>query len=352
MLFNIQLLRALAAYLVVFVHLQPFVLMVDGPAELFAFGNAGVDIFFVISGFIMVFTTQRREHSPGLFFKHRIARVVPLYWFVTFIVFIIAIVTTSLLQGTHATFLYLLKSTFFIPFQRVDGAVAPIVFVGWTLNYEMFFYVLFTIALSFPTRRIGLIILFVSLSGLVLIGAIIHPAAVEVRFYTRAILLEFGFGVSLGLLFPYLPNHQHLRWPTVLLGCFSFAATFWTPVIWSNIDRTLLWGVPAFFIVLSALILDRLSIRVPSIIRLLGDASYSIYLTHFFVTQMLVKLAGRLHLANPVSIALFLLISLLAVGLVGVLVHHAIERPLTKIVQQLLGIVDRRSAGPIQEGRR
>src|SRR5436309_14005676 len=103
---SIQVLRALAVYLVVLVHLLALVALADGPKEIFYFGNAGVDLFFVISGLIMVFTTSRRESRPWDFFAHRIARVVPLYWLITLLVFSIAFFSPNLLQSTQANLVH------------------------------------------------------------------------------------------------------------------------------------------------------------------------------------------------------------------------------------------------------
>src|SRR5215470_12318280 len=114
---TIQVLRAFAAYLVVLVHLAPLVSMAGGAEDALGFGYAGVDLFFVISGFIMVYTTSRRETQPWDFFAHRIARVVPMYWLLTLVVFAGVVFVPSLFQSTQANVVQLIKSLFFVPFQ-------------------------------------------------------------------------------------------------------------------------------------------------------------------------------------------------------------------------------------------
>src|SRR6185437_14170487 len=132
---NIQALRAIAALLVVFVHLAvPVAALGVAP-----FGAGGVDLFFVISGFIMVYTTVGRPISGAEFLGRRIVRIVPLYWLLTLAVFGIALIAPTLLQFTTASWGQLLKSLFFIPFAKANGDVQPVLFLGWTLNYEMFF---------------------------------------------------------------------------------------------------------------------------------------------------------------------------------------------------------------------
>jgi exopolysaccharide production protein ExoZ len=346
MLSTIQTLRGLAAFLVVLVHLPVFVRMAGGPADPFFFGNAGVDLFFVVSGLIMVYTTDRRERRPADFLLHRVARIIPLYWVVTIAVFAIAIAAPSLLETTHADLIQLIKSLLFIPFRRVDGTIAPVVFVGWTLNYEMFFYLIFTISLLFRARRAGMSFLFATLLGLVLFGEYGSPRSLALQFFSRSILLEFAFGVALGLVWPYIPGRTYLRWPAFLLGCLSLILLIWLSRTWPNADRILIFGVPALFMVFSGLLLEKAGApRIP-LLGLLGDSSYSIYLTHFFLTQASVKIAETLNLAGILPIAALFMLTIIGVGVLGILTHHLIERPLTEAARQMFGISARRATCP------
>ena len=122
---SIQLLRFLAALAVIGVHLP-----------LINAGGFGVDIFFFISGFIISYVTIRgRDH----FLLKRIIRVVPIYWLLTFGVFGLAAIAPTLLNNTTADLVHLAKSLFFVPFDKNGSGLFPVLFVGWTLNYEMFF---------------------------------------------------------------------------------------------------------------------------------------------------------------------------------------------------------------------
>ena len=120
------------------------------------FGGAGVDIFFVISGFIMVYTTMDREITPWSFMADRIARIVPAYWAATLGVFFLALVAPSLLQTSHMQWGELFKSLVFVPFRKANGLVQPVLFVGWTLNYEMFFYLMFAAGLLNSQQKMGI----------------------------------------------------------------------------------------------------------------------------------------------------------------------------------------------------
>jgi peptidoglycan/LPS O-acetylase OafA/YrhL len=178
---NVQALRGLAALLVVFVHLDNLLLAIG----LSTFGGAGVDIFFVISGFIMVYTTADRHVTPWSFMADRIARIVPIYWLITLAVFCIALVSPMLLQATRADWNELVKSLFFIPFTKADGVVAPMFYVGWTLNYEMFFYLLFALGLAFPSNRAGAVAVICCLVCLVGAGLVGQPQNVFGKFYSK-----------------------------------------------------------------------------------------------------------------------------------------------------------------------
>ena len=131
--YSIELLRFLAATAVVFVHI-PIV----------KFGNIGVDIFFAISGFVMMLST---ESSSKNFFLKRIIRVAPTYYIFTLGVFFSALIAPSVLNNTTADFSQLVQSFLFVPFDKNGVGHYPILFLGWTLNYEMYFYLLFALAL-------------------------------------------------------------------------------------------------------------------------------------------------------------------------------------------------------------
>ena len=114
-------------------------------------------------------------------------------------------------------------------------------------------------------------------------------------------------------------------------------------MLWPSLDRALIFGLPSFAIVLSAVALDQSRVKWPSMLVLLGDASYSIYLTHFFVTQTCVKFAERLQIKSGIFLVVMFLIALVGVGIVGVLTHLFIEKPLTNVARRLLGLTTRGS---------
>jgi peptidoglycan/LPS O-acetylase OafA/YrhL len=335
-LLNIQSLRALAALMVVFVHIEALAVMAGGRAEALDFGNGGVDLFFVISGFIMVFTTGRKPMGPMTFLAARWRRIAPLYWSVTLAVFALAMLAPRLLQNTQADLPHLIASLLFLPLQRADGTMRPVVFVGWTLNLEMAFYVLFAAGLMFRRRVLGVALTFGALLALAAWAQWARPADPVLLFYTTPMVLEFGFGMLLGLAWPYLPRS---RAPALALGAAAVAAfvlILAAPTLWPGAERMLIYGLPAAVIVAAALTLERSGLALRwAWTRQLGNASYAIYLSHVFVTQAVILAAARLHLHGALAAALLAVVALAGVAAAGLGLHYAVERPLDALLGAL-----------------
>src|SRR5450432_1900019 len=177
---SIQALRALAATTVIFAHVQ-FINR----------GGFGVNIFFVISGFIICYMSSL---NPSYFWLKRIFRIVPLYWMGTVGVFLIALAAPNLLNYTTARPDELWKSLFFIPFVKESGRMAPILFLGWTLEYEMFFYLVFAAALAINKKRDGWLAILM-LSVVAIAGRLAHPSSTFLSFYSNPIIMEFALGI-------------------------------------------------------------------------------------------------------------------------------------------------------------
>jgi exopolysaccharide production protein ExoZ len=339
MLVNVQALRGLAALLVVFVHLEVLARLAGLPAGLTVFGNAGVDVFFVISGLIMVVTTSGRKQTPQGFLRNRLTRIAPLYWAITLAVFALAMVAPRLLQSTTADPAHLLKSLAFIPYERGDGTMHPVVFVGWTLNYEMAFYVIFALGLMLPGRLAGLALSIGVLAAAAAFGQIVQPKDPILAFYTTPMILEFGAGMALGALFvrDRLPKAPRWGWPAAALGAAAFTVMLAGPWLWPQVDRAVMFGAPALVIVACGLVAERAGLALKQgWIQLLGAASYSIYLSHFFCTQAMTKAAERLAGLGPVAMWAFVPAIFIRVAVVGVLVHRRVELPLTDLARRCI----------------
>jgi exopolysaccharide production protein ExoZ len=337
MLANIQALRAAAAILVVFVHMKPLAALASVPPGAMNFGNCGVDIFFVISGVIMVFTTERRETRPWDFLAHRIARITPLYWLITLVVFLTAAVTPGLVHETRASLPDLIRSLLFVPYVRPDGLMEPVVFAGWTLNYEMAFYVVFALALFVRPRTLALGLCVAVIGAAAAWGVVAHTREPLLAFYSYPMVLEFAAGVAIGWALPRLSVTPRLAPLAAVVAGASAAAALVGHAIFPDVDRALVVGVPAAVLVASALVLERAGWRVrsPLVLRL-GDASYSIYLTHFFVAQAVADAAHVFRLQGPVAAILGGGVVLVGACVVGLNVFLFVETPLTRAARAVV----------------
>jgi exopolysaccharide production protein ExoZ len=306
---SLQMLRALAAISVVYYHTfcAPHI------------GTFGVDLFFVLSGLVIAMVAESRMTSI-VFLINRLTRIVPLYWLLTTALLIVAALRADLLNSTTADISNYLKSIFFIPYFKENGVLQPMLPVGWTLNYEMLYYVLAAIVIaSCSDRFFGLAtsIFVVAVWG---IGHFLPANSAAREFLSADVLLEFIFGMLAwnirGLkLFDKLPT-----W--FLIG--SIAACYVSMGYFELRDfpvRALTFGLPSFFIVTFALRLEpKVMCLNQALVRWLthcGDASYATYLSHLFVVQFVAKvISSRLHAISPSGVfgAIASVIASLAVG--------------------------------------
>ena len=193
---SVQYLRAIAAWLVVFFHLTASMANATGIPAVFTVGAIGVDIFFVLSGFLMAMIVDRSHETGMTFLMRRFIRIAPLYYVMTFAVFAVALMAPWLLNSVRADVQHLVMSLAFLPHDDGTGGNQPILSLGWTLNYEMFFYVLVVIFAGLFRDR-SLVSLAAFLVVLAFGGTLIHEPGTAVRFYTDPIILEFGFGIML-----------------------------------------------------------------------------------------------------------------------------------------------------------
>jgi peptidoglycan/LPS O-acetylase OafA/YrhL len=297
---------------------------------------AGVDVFFAISGFIMVYASRRLFGTPTgrrVFLAHRIARVIPLYWIVLTLYVVVALAAPRLLSGEHLTPLVVAASYLFIPVARPDGVIQPLYSLGWTLNYEVFYYALFAVAVAWP-RAQSLPWLFGTFVALAVIGLAVPGLPPTLAFWTDPIVLEFAFGVALALL---REEGVRLGGPVRAgLAAVAFAALALTlagPEGAGPVPRVLACGVPAAMLVAAAgLGHDRdggdASLLTRSV-ALVGDASYALYLFHPFVMRGVRELVVRAGLAEAIGPWGFVGSSLVLATLVSMAIHFLFERPAT-----------------------
>lgn len=334
--YNVQALRALAAFLAIFVHTDKLLAPAGIAYDWLQFGNSGVDLFFVISGFVMVHTSLHRPQSPAAFMQNRIIRVVPLYWLLTLAVFALALAKPHLLGATRAAPDELLKSLFFIPFAKADGKLMPVLFVGWTLNYEMFFYLLFALGLWIARGRVGATVALVSLALAVLVtaGLVEQPAWVALRFYSAPVMLEFALGMGLAL--AVMRGFRLPRGLAWLLFGIGLVALILPPFFQRDPPRLIFAGIPGVMILASAVSLElHGAVSRARAVQMLGAASYALYLVHAFVLQAVAKFAAPAGSAAG-ALAMTALGIAAAIG-VAMGVHLLVERPLNDRLRRWAG---------------
>ncbi len=339
---TIQVLRAIAVAAVVLSHsfhelAQLFEGKVAGFQEKAFPGDFGVDLFFVISGFIMVFVSYNAFGTPGAsvrFALRRIVRIVPLYWIMTSVMIAVVVLLPGSVDTATSDPKQWLASYLFVPYARAsDGLFRPVLGLGWSLNYEMFFYALFSIGLLFR-RRFAIPAVIAALVVAWLAGRLIPGLPGAVAFLTQPIILEFAVGMVLGTI--YMQGFRIPRWVAFALLGVGTLLLFRAPAFNSMVEETrhLYYGIPAMLMVAGA-ILGMIPEHTAGITLAVGagDASYSTYLTHPFVLGALTLIAGKTGLADMTSPSIFsagfLLAALFASFITGYLVHRFLDGPLT-----------------------
>ena len=252
--------RFVAAMLVMCVHIP-----------VFGFGAFGVDIFFIISGFVMMHSTERTSSN---FFKKRLIRILPNYYIFTLGVFILALKFPHLLNNTTADLNHLLKSLFFIPFNKNETGHFPILFLGWTLNLEMLFYSIFALSLMINKKYRGFISSYILLT-IFLISAYIN--SFPLKAYNDFIIFEFILGMIIYLII-FKKNYieSFLMLLAIIIGCLFHEINL-------N-NRLLIYGLPSM-IIMFLMILKFQNLKLSKFILMLGAGSYSLYLTHPYIIQ-------------------------------------------------------------------
>jgi peptidoglycan/LPS O-acetylase OafA/YrhL len=347
----VQVLRGAAALAVVFLHVTQQAGAFVGVPGLAPYAwlrplpwDAGVDVFFVISGFVMLWSSARLFGRPGgvwRFLGRRIARVVPLYWLLT-----TALVAGALLRPAWLSepwpgdWAYVAASYAFLPYRRPDGFIQPVFRLGWTLNYEMMFYAIFALALRWrPTVAIpGVIGVLVALAGC---GRVLRPAWTPAAFWTDSIVLEFAFGVLLAaaaLGGTRLPRAGRLLLAAVGLAGLAADATG------VGIPRGVAWGLPSAALVGAAGLggAGGAGGRLRRAAERLGDASYALYLVHPFPMRLL-------QLEWPAGGPLWIVGYIAAATLISVVLalalHRWVERKLTNVARRVLAPPTAKAAG-------
>jgi exopolysaccharide production protein ExoZ len=352
-LYSVQYLRFVAALLVLHCHAINLARVVGvGSFQqdfffLGKFGAIGVDIFFVISGFIILYISggDAGPAAATQFMKRRLIRIVPSYHIASIIML---------------AFLLLGKSSDVFPWREIVKTVTllpladygpvlwtPLISIGWTLGFEFLFYVLYAtlVALSIARKDLWLI---VTVIGLYLLGQAFPLANLQWLFATNPMILEFAFGVMIAIVYkssvrvPY--GLSLLLFAAGLIAFLALVLLGFGSISESGLimeglhvnERILLWGLPSALLVAGLILMERSrpeTIRKNRLLVFLGDASYSMYLAHplcyYVIAAALVRMPS-VHIQGDVLIAG----SIIAATISGALFHVYIERP---VIRRLSG---------------
>ncbi|WP_331376905.1 acyltransferase family protein [Sinorhizobium chiapasense] len=311
---GIQYLRAAAALAVVIFHAA------EKTGHHFAIGAAGVDVFFVISGFIMWVISDRRPVTPARFMVDRIRRIVPIYWLAAMVM--VAGGIAGLFPNMVLSVEHVLASLFFMPMRSPsNGEIWPVLVQGWTLNFEMLFYAVFAISLLLPRKwrlpSIAGLFFFLVVAGLV--TSFDNPLMLT---YTRPIILEFVAGMVIAEL--WLKGRVPPLVAGVALIACSFGGFLLIGILHLPFDEFTI-GPLAVMLVVGALSIEAHGhIRSLQLPNLLGNASYSIYIWHTFAISVVAKAASMVGIDAWIALA----VSVLSGTVIGIAGYAMLERPL------------------------
>lgn len=329
-LLSLQFIRFFAAIFVVFAHLEISNIS----------GHYGVDLFFVLSGYVIAMLIMRGE-NPFKFIKNRAIRVMPLYWLTTFLIFMVNVFYRDFHPMISHSYEQLYKSLLFIPYFKQNGDFFPLYFIGWTMNYEVFFYFCAFLCLFLkigPAQK--LIALVILMLTIVLISHFLPQNYAYPKLLSNKISIEFLYGILSFYLFERYKNRLsiHHYWlffiVITLLVVMNLLGNRGT-----GLYRAFVYGVPCFIIVLAALFLEQkiqvLPLIYKKIIFILGEACYAIYLTHLILIFCWLKfiepIAPFFNSKGFIGAILIICGSIF----VGVITHFYIEKPMMRNLRRL-----------------
>jgi peptidoglycan/LPS O-acetylase OafA/YrhL len=355
---SIQALRAVAALLVVYEHSMDVQIRLGTSWQqkfyhLDNFGCIGVDLFFVISGFIITYVANKyKGFDEGMhFLEKRFFRINPVYYIATAIFLGVSLLQHYLNQ-VHSenyfgqTISSLMDTILIFPTSENVKSFSPLLIVGWTLSFEWLFYLLFfTVILTSWKRKIA------ALSGLILIligiGQLLQPGDLKLQFLTNPIMLEFLLGVlicQIYLQYQRIPVYGGITLLSIGLISYLALLRFGYGNVWyylgaisgkASLSKFVLWGIPSACIVAGCIFMERNNLLMKiwnnKWLLLAGNASYSIYLIHYSALGLFSLLYRKTSLRLPPDVMIW--VQLAVALLISIGFYKLIEKPLLKWLQ-------------------
>jgi exopolysaccharide production protein ExoZ len=332
----IQDLRGIAALLVLYTHTTNFVYkrltlmgetrISDIDVSFSSFGDIGVDIFFIISGIVMAISLMSRKVTPIQFLKKRAIRILPIYYFYSAI-----LMFSIIFVGKFSVdFEMLIYSLFFIPVNINDYVFLAFLGPGWTLNYEVFFYLLIAVALSLiKNLNNALLFVVILIFGFILGGYFLKPDPDSiVYFYTNSILIEFAIGLILGVILEKLNGKVASFKFGLLLSLLLITLIikyFETDVVQLVPYRGFLYGSIACLFIMVYATFNK-SWRF---LYKIGEISYTLYLAHLaFVLQGTWKVLLYFKVETFLNFYLLVFLVMFIVVLISFPLYSLVEKRL------------------------
>jgi exopolysaccharide production protein ExoZ len=327
---SLQILRFIAATSVAYLHIYV------NPN----FGSFGVDIFFVLSGFVIALVVSNKQ-SAKVFAISRLARIVPLYWLLTTLLLFLIYFKPQYVHETtaaSASLINYLKSLFFIPYYGASD-MKPLLRLGWTLNYEMLFYLCVWIALLTSKRNVLLFSFVLLVICYYVFGSLSHNKIAN-EFFGSELIFEFILGVIAFKIFSMNKLKQISNSILLLTAIFAYGLMAFMEANEYGGNSFLVFGIPSFILVLSAVGLEEYVSEsknfFTSALIHMGDASYATYLTHWYVIVACRKIfSEKLGLFDFYS-ATGVCITLGIFLIVGQITFKYVDKPLNKNLKRYI----------------
>lgn len=339
---HIQALRGIAVLLVLFYHLakieHKYTHGVSVLPDAFSIGMSGVDLFFVISGFVIAVITRdtgQNKIKLGRFLYHRVTRVYPLYWFYSLLLLAVFLIKPELINSAQGGQVNIVASFLLLP-QRL----LPLLAVGWTLIHEMYFYVIFALLLLFPQRWL-LPLLFVW--AIFVVGAyslFLEIANPMIELACHPLTLEFIAGCFIAYA-SFKNKFSSLALQSLILGFIWWIAAYGIYVSLGlgfepgNEIRVALFGVPAALTVFGLVNIENTTgLKPPKWMLTIGDASFSIYLSHVLVISAAGRIWSKLEIVDTLGNIFALSLICASALVIGILSYFFLERPILSITRR------------------
>jgi peptidoglycan/LPS O-acetylase OafA/YrhL len=330
MLISIQLLRGFAALLVVLHHTmyKESIYGVDGLGWLHI-GASGVDLFFIISGFIMCYATHNKNVSFTQFILLRIERIVPLYWVFTTLALAVYLIYPQVVNssGGHTS---ALASYFLIP-----SGDKYLVQNGWTLSYEFYYYFIFSFFIFATANRfLRYVGVTATLTGLATIGLLLNTSSHALNFLFSDWLYEFAMGVIAYCIYKSYNVSKGVGLTLIITGVAILVFKNNHMNAFASLPGAFIVGVPMWFIFVGVITFESYLKNKSGIILnfgvLLGYSSYSLYLAHPFVLSPMAMILKKLHLDIDYLFGFGLILSSITVGILS---YQYLEKPLVAFLK-------------------